>query len=157
MTRIFGFCGCKMSDILYLGVIHQRRPSKNWLFGHTPPPSTEARTVARIKTSETQNWLQSGRPWTGGVGLQYELPIRQKNLFVNVWLMADPHPPRLSEVVHVRIGTLSPLLTGRLWWMAPYVSFVWGWILSVIWRTFLLRFYWIQCRMHSLTVDIGLR
>jgi len=61
-----------------LGIIQQRRPSKNLLFGHPPPrsnivgledtpssPRPQTSGPYRTKTSETQRILRSGRPWMG--------------------------------------------------------------------------------------------
>jgi len=56
-------------------LIHQSRPSKNWLFEPPNPvqycpfgrhPCPRASGPYRAKTSETQHILQSGRPWTNG-------------------------------------------------------------------------------------------
>jgi len=65
-----------VSDILRLGVIHQRRPSKR-LFRHTPPcptsfvwktPPPPVRTVSRVKTSEPQNKIYCNLEAQGRVG-----------------------------------------------------------------------------------------
>jgi len=107
----------------WLGVIHQRRPSKNWLFGHPPPcptsfvwktpppPPPRPRTSRpyRAKTqhisSETQG---SGRTCTRGGGLR-KRKIFAQNL--QRWMSClGAFPPPSSEVVHF---CMTPPLSGQ--------------------------------------------
>jgi len=70
-----------------LVVIHQRRPSKNWHFGHTPPL--------------VQGHLlpPHGRGGGVGVGLQNRFPKRQKNRFWTSDWWPTPHPHTRSPIL----------------------------------------------------------
>jgi len=114
---------------LLLGVIQQRRPTKNWLFG--PPPPCPASSVWQspsppggVSDSKT-DYRNNKKEFSG----QKNVFSGQKNVFLDVRLIADPPPPS------VRGRPLWPapsptLSTGRLWWMVPYRLFFKRYIFS---------------------------
>jgi len=94
--------------LIVLGVIHQIRSCKNWLFGHppfsnivrlesTPPPPSET-FVSHVKTSKTQNIGSPPARRTGVSDLDTDSEMPKKS-FLAVCLVADPvsgHPHLLT-------------------------------------------------------------
>jgi len=79
---------------------------------HPPPPSTDVRIVSRVKMSETQNILRSGRLWTE-VG-DFRLPKRNFFGIFGRLVMADLPPPPRPRLSTIILHPSPPLLTGRL-------------------------------------------